>query len=48
MYLVDENPYKFPSKAHMERDVRLQRNFYLFSRIPSKGALFNLPFTELP
>jgi hypothetical protein len=48
MSLVDESPYSFPSRASMERDVCLQKIFYLSSRIPSKGAIFQFPFTELP
>jgi len=41
--LVDEPTSRFPNRAPMERDARLQSPFYLSFRVRSKGALSRSP-----
>jgi len=41
---VEEPPSRFHRGAPMEINARLQSLFYLFFRVPNKGAL---PFTGL-
>jgi len=46
--LVYEPPFRFSSRAPMERDACLQSLHLHILRVPSKGAPLQVPLTQLP